>query len=53
VSDARKRQVCLQIIPVRVFSQDNNREKVTYAIRDEGSNTTLVKESLARELKGK
>ena len=50
-SDARKRQVCLQVIPVRVFSQDNSHEKVTYAIQDEGSNTTLVKESLARELK--
>ena len=48
-SDAMKRQVCLRIIPVRVFSQDNSREKITYAIRDEGSNTTLVKDSLVRE----
>ena len=49
-SDATKRQVCLRVIPVKVFSQDNSREKITYAIRDEGSNTTLVKESLVEEL---
>ncbi|CAB4027382.1 Hypothetical predicted protein, partial [Paramuricea clavata] len=45
-----KRQVCLRVIPVKVSSRDNSREKITYAIRDEGSNTTLVKESLVNEL---
>ena len=49
-SDMMNRQVCLRVIPVKVFSRDNNREKITYAIRDEGSNTTLVKESLVKEL---
>ena len=49
-SDAMKKQVCLRVVPVKVFSQDNSREKITFAIRDEGSNTTLVKESLVREL---
>ena len=46
----RQGQVCLRVIPVKVFSQDNGRKKITYAIRDEGSNTTLVKESLVQEL---
>lgn len=45
-----ERQVCLRVVPVRVFSWDNGREKITYAIQDEESNTTLVKESLVREL---
>lgn len=45
------KSVCLRVIPVKVFWKDNGIEKVTYAIRDEGSNTTLVKESLANELK--
>jgi hypothetical protein len=45
-----KNRVCLRVIPVRVFGKDNGREKITYAIRDEGSNTTLVKQSLVEEL---
>ena len=45
-----KKQVCLQVIPVKVFGRDNGQEEITYAIRDEGSNTTLVKESLAERL---
>ncbi|CAB4031446.1 Gag-Pol poly [Paramuricea clavata] len=48
--DIAKRQVCLRVIPVKVSSRDNSREKITYAIRHEGSNTTLVKESLVNEL---
>ncbi len=40
-----KNRVCLRVIPVKVFGKDKGREKITYAIRDEGSNTTLVKES--------
>ena len=43
-ADIAKRQVCLRVIPVKVSGRDNSREKITYAIRDEGSNTTLVKE---------
>jgi hypothetical protein len=38
------------VIPVKVFNRDNSREKITYAIRDEGSNTTLIRESLVNEL---
>ena len=49
-TDAAKRQVCLRVIPVKVFSRDSSKEKITYAIRDEGSNATLVKESLMNEL---
>ena len=49
-ADIAKRQVCLRVIPVKVSSGDNAREKITYATRDEGSNTTLVKESLVNEL---
>ena len=33
-----------------MFGKDKCREKLTYVIRDEGSNTTLVKESLVKEL---
>jgi hypothetical protein len=44
-NDVRK-QVCLRVIPVKVFNRGNSREKITYAICDEGSNTTLIKESL-------
>ena len=40
----------MRVIPVKVSSRDNAREKITYAIWDEGSNTTLVKESLVNEL---
>lgn len=50
VNELNKR-VCLRIIPVRVFGRDNDSEEITYAIRDEGSNTTLVKESLVNKLK--
>ena len=35
---------------MKVFGKDGSREKVTYAIRDEGSNMTLIKESLVSEL---
>ena len=35
---------------MKVFDKYNGIEKVVHAIRDEGSNTTLVKESLASEL---
>lgn len=49
-TDTAKRQVCLRVIPVKVFSRDSSKEKITYAIRDEGSNATLVKESLMNEL---
>ncbi|CAB4032849.1 Hypothetical predicted protein, partial [Paramuricea clavata] len=45
-----KNRVCLRVIPVKVFGKDRSCEKITYAIRDEGSNTTLVKESLVEEL---
>ena len=45
-----KNRVCLRVIPVKVFGKDKGHEKITYAIRDEGSNTTLVKESLVKEL---
>ena len=44
-----KNRVCLRVIPVKVFGKDKGREKITYAIRDEGSNTTLIKESLVKE----
>lgn len=50
-AETLKKQVCLRVVPVKVFGRDGGVEKVTYAIRDEGSNTTLVKESLANELK--
>ena len=50
-AETLKKQVCLRVVPVKVFGKDGGVEKVTYAIRDEGSNTTLVKESLANELK--
>lgn len=36
---------------MKVFGHDNGIEKLTYAIRDEGLNTMLVKESLAKELR--
>ena len=49
-TDTMKRQVCLRVIPVKVFSRDSSREKITYATCDEGSNATLVKESLMNEL---
>jgi hypothetical protein len=49
-TDMARKQVCLRVIPVKVFGKDGSREKVTYAIRDEGSNTTLIKESLVSEL---
>ena len=45
-----KNRVCLRVIPVKVFGKDRSCEKITYAIRDEGSNTTLVKGSLVEEL---
>ena len=47
-TDTMKRQARLRAIPVKVFSRDSSREKTTYAIRDEGSNATLVKESYER-----
>ena len=50
-AETLKKQVCLRVVPVKVFGKDGGVEKVTYAIRDEGSNTTLVKESLENELK--
>ena len=34
-TDTAKRQVCLRIIPVKVFSRDSSKEKITYAIRDD------------------
>lgn len=46
-----KKQVCLNIIPIKVFKKDNGLEEITYAIRDKGSNTTLVKKSLVVKLK--
>ena len=45
-----KRQVCLRVIPAKVFSKNSSKEKITYAIRDEGSNATMVKETLMNEL---
>ena len=45
-----KNWVCLRVIPVKVFGKDKGRDKITYAIRDEGSSTTLIKKSLAKEL---
>ena len=36
-TDTMKRQVCLRVIPLKVCSRDSSREKITYAIRDEGS----------------
>ena len=40
----------MRVIPVKVFSRNSSKEKITDAIRDEGSNATLVKESLMNEL---
>jgi hypothetical protein len=46
-----KKRVCLRVIPVKILAGDSNEERITYAIRDEGSNTTLIKESLAKDLR--
>ena len=42
-TDTAKRQVCLRVIPVKIFSRDSCKEKITDAIRDEGSNATWSK----------
>ena len=46
-----KKQVCLRVIPVRVFGTEDGLGEITYAIRDKGSNTTLIKESLVDKLR--
>ena len=46
-----KKRVCLRVIPVKILAGDGNEKRITYAIRDEGSNTTLIKESLAKDLR--
>ena len=51
--DKLDKKVCLRVIPVKVFGRDSHQEEITYAIRDEGSNTTLVKESLMERLRVK
>ena len=45
-----KKRVCLRVIPVKILAGDSNEERITYAIRNEGSNTT-IKESLAKDLR--
>ena len=41
-SVAMKKQICLRVIPVKVFSQDNGREKITDAIRGEGESSERI-----------
>ena len=43
-------KVCLRIVPVKVRSQDSNKELLTYALLDNGSDVSLCAEGLAAQL---
>ena len=43
-------KVCLRIVPVKVRSRDSNKELLTYALLDNGSDVSLCAEGLAAQL---
>ena len=47
---ARSGKVCLRIVPVKVRSRDSNKELLTYALLDDGSDISLCAEGLAAQL---
>ena len=43
-------KVCLRIVPVKVCSRDSNKELLTYALLDNGSDVSLCAKGLAAQL---
>ena len=39
-------RICFKVVPVRVWSPENNKEAIVYAVLDSGSDSTLCLESL-------
>lgn len=50
VGASSRSRVCFKVVPVKVSSASSDKEKITYAFLDGGSDATLCVESLVQEL---